>query len=146
MANKYQSLVLESLCTALNSASATIGIPKVKIDELSTQKDSISMGIEAGTSSVEVASDCTGTSMHGTLRISIVYRVMQSVEGNDDLGYCTLLDSVYHYLRKSYKSISISGAFIDNVTQPEGSVLSHVYQGGVKDYKTVVAVEYERSI
>lgn len=145
MANKYQSLIVEKIRDYLNANKTVLGIPKIAIDELSTQRDSISMGIESGEGSIERIADCTGTAYAGVLRISFVYRVMQSVNGNDDLTYITLLDNLYNFLRMNYKSISINNAFIDSVSQNQGAVLSQVYQGGVKDYKTMVNVTYERS-
>lgn len=145
MANKYQSLIVEKIRDYLNSNKTVLGIPKIAIDELSTQRDSISMGIESGEGSIERIADCTGTAYAGVLRISFVYRVMQSVSGNDDLTYITLLDNLYNFLRLNYKSVSINNAFIDSVSQNQGAVLSQVYQGGVKDYKTMVNVTYERS-
>lgn len=145
MANKYQSLIVEKIRDYLNANKTVLGIPKIAIDELSTQRDSISMGIESGEGSIERIADCTGTAYAGVLRISFVYRVMQSVSGNDDLTYITLLDNLYNFLRMNYKSISINNAFIDSVSQNQGAVLSQVYQGGVKDYKTMVNVTYERS-
>lgn len=146
MTAKYQSLVLKGIRDALNSARVSLEIPKVSIDELSTQKDSISVGIETGSGSQERVADCTGTAYSGTLRVSLVYRAMQSVSGMDDIEYATLLDNCYQYLRTNYKSISGSTWFIDGITQPEGAVLSQVYQGGVKDFKTIILVEYERSV
>lgn len=145
MANKYQSLIVEKIRDYLNSNKTVLGIPKIAIDELSTQRDSISMGIESGEGSIERIADCTGTAYAGVLRISFVYRVMQSVSGNDDLTYITLLDNLYNFLRMNYKSVSINNAFIDSVSQNQGAVLSQVYQGGVKDYKTMINVTYERS-
>ena len=145
MANKYQSLIVEKIRDYLNANKTVLGIPKIAIDELSTQRDSISMGIESGEGSIERIADCTGTAYAGVLRISFVYRVMQSVSGNDDLTYTTLLDNLYNFLRMHYKSVSINNAFIDSVSQNQGAVLSQVYQGGVKDYKTMVNVTYERS-
>lgn len=145
MANKYQSLIVEKIRDYLNANKTVLGIPKIAIDELSTQRDSISMGIESGEGSIERIADCTGTAYAGVLRISFVYRVMQSVSGNDDLTYITLLDNLYNFLRINYKSVSINNAFIDSVSQNQGAVLSQVYQGGVKDYKTMVNVTYERS-
>lgn len=145
MANKYQSLIVEKIRDYLNANKTVLGIPKIAIDELSTQRDSISMGIESGEGSIERIADCTGTAYAGVLRISFVYRVMQSVSGNDDLTYITLLDNLYNFLRMNYKSVSINNAFIDSVSQNQGAVLSQVYQGGVKDYKTMVNVTYERS-
>lgn len=146
MTTKYQSVVLKGIRDALNSVKATLEIPKVSVDELSTQKDSISVGIETGEGSKERIADCTGTAYSGTLRVSLVYRAMQSVSGMDDLNYMTLLDNCYQYLRANYKSISGTGWFLDGITQPEGAVLSQVYQGGVKDFKTIILVEYERSV
>lgn len=145
MANKYQSLIVEKIRDYLNANKTVLGIPKIAIDELSTQRDSISMGIESGEGSIERIADCTGTAYAGVLRISFVYRVMQSVSGNDDLTYITLLDNLYNFLRMNYKSVSIDNAFIDSISQNQGAVLSQVYQGGVKDYKTMVNVTYERS-
>lgn len=145
MTTQYQSLVLKGIRDALNSARGSLEIPKVAVDELSTQKDSISVGIETGEGSKERIADCTGTAFSGSLRVSLVYRAMQSVSGMDDLTYTTLLDNCYQYLRVNYKSISGTNWFIDGITQPEGAVLSQVYQGGVKDFKTIILVEYERS-
>lgn len=146
MTTKYQSLVLKGIRDALNSARSVLEIPKVMVDELSTEKDSISVGIEAGTNSIEKLADCTGTAMAGTIAVSVVYRVMQLAVGIEDLTYTTLLDNCYNYLRTNYKSISGTNWFIDSVSQTEGAVLSSVYQGGTKDFKTVIVINYERSL
>lgn len=145
MANKYQSLILEKIRDYLNANKTALEIPKITIDELSTQKDSLSMGIENGAGSTEQIADCTGTAIAGTIQVSFVYRVMQTMSGNEDMTYTTLLDNIFNFLRTNYKSISINNAFIDSVSQNQGAVLSQVYQGGVKDYKTIIIVTYERS-
>lgn len=146
MTSLYQSMVLNAVKDALNSVRETLELPLVRVDELNTQGDSASVGIEEGSGSIERLSDCTGTAMHGVLRISLVYRVMQSVVGSDDLKYATILDNAYQYLRQNYKSIDLTNAFIDSVSQPSGAVLSAIYQGGVKDFKTIIVVEYERRV
>lgn len=144
MANVYQSFILDGLINFLNANAETLSIPNIEAESLSTGQDSIALSVVSGDGSTERLSDVTGTAYTGTLNITVRYRIMQSVFGDNDLQYEDTLNSVYQFLRENRSSITYANAFIDAVEQTTCGHIASVYSGGVKDYEMKLKITYER--
>lgn len=144
--NKGQVNVIRGILSFLNTNKSELGIPSIKFDELSTSKDSMCLATTEGSTPVESIADVTGTAFRGKIELNLIYRVMLSRDGSKDLDYIGVVDSILDYLKKNYKSIEDSFFFIDNLTEKSRCTLETVYSGGVKDFKCVFIVNYERSV
>lgn len=144
--NKGQVNVIRGILSFLNTNSHYLGIPTIKFDELSTSKDSMCLATTEGSTPVETIADVTGTAYKGKIELNLIYRVMLSRDGAKDLDYIGVVDNVLDYLKKNYKSIEDNFFFIDNLTEKSRCTLETVYSGGVKDFKCVFVVNYERSV
>ena len=144
--NKGQINVIRGILSFLNTNKAELGIPNIKFDELSTSKDSMCLATTEGSTPVETIADVTGTAYKGKLELNLIYRVMLSRDGSKDLDYIGVVDNILDYLKRNYKSIEDNFFFIDNLTEKSRCTLETVYSGGVKDFKCVFVVNYERSV
>lgn len=143
--NKGQVNVIRGILSFLNTHKDELGIPNIKFDELSTSKDSMCLATTEGSTPVEAIADVTGTAYKGKIELNLIYRVMLSRDGSKDLDYIGVVDSILDYLKRNYKSIEDEFFFIDNLTEKSRCTLETVYSGGVKDFKCVFVVNYERS-
>jgi hypothetical protein len=143
--NKGQVSVIRGILSFLNTHRNELGIPSIKFDELSTSKDSMCLATTEGSTPVETVADVTGTAFRGKVELNLIYRVMLSRDGTKDLDYIGVVDSILDYLKKNYKSIEDEFFFIDNLTEKSRCTLETVYSGGVKDFKGIFVVNYERS-
>lgn len=144
--SKGQANVIRGILSFLNTNRQYLGIPNIKFDELSTSKDSMCLATTEGSTPVENIADVTGTAFRGKIELNLIYRVMLSRDGSNDLNYIGVVDSILDYLKKNYKSIEDNFFFIDNLTEKSRCTLETVYSGGVKDFKCVFVVNYERSV
>lgn len=143
--NRGQVNVIRGILSFLNANKSELNIPNIKFDELSTSKDSMCLATTEGSTPIETIADVTGTAFRGKLELNLIYRVMLSRDGSKDLDYIGVVDNVLDYLKKNYKSIEDNFFFIDNLTEKSRCTLETVYSGGVKDFKGIFVVSYERS-
>lgn len=144
MLSKGQADVIKSIVDYINTNYKNATIPKVLFDELSTSKDSICITTAEDTTPSEKMADVCGGWLRGVVDISLTYRKMLLDKGNKDLEVIKQLDDIYDFIRKNYKSIETDDCFIEQVTQKSGAKLDAVYQGGVKDFKGIISIVYER--
>ena len=80
------------------------------------------------------------------MRLSIVFRMMKSSSGMQDLDAISVVDSLYSYIKNVYKSVNSDIFYIDKVSQISGAKLDTVYQSGVKDFRGIFELSYERKV
>lgn len=146
MLNNGQSFILRSLLDYLNDNYTFEGSYKLKFDELSTSKDSICLTTSGDSTPVEKVSDVTGRYLSGTIRIAIVYRMMKASTGSQDLDAISIIDSLFSFIRSSYKLLMSDKFYITNVSQISGGKLDTAYATGVKDFRGIFELSYERQV
>lgn len=140
-----QADIIKSVIDYLNTEYPK-SIPKISFDELSTSKDSICITTSEDSKPIEKVADVTGKWLSGVVNISIVYRAMLVTNGLNDLSYIKVIDDIYNFVKSNYKSIKNNDFYIDSVSQVSGGLLDVIYQGGVKDFKGIVKLSYERRL
>lgn len=146
MLNSGQTLVINSLIDYINSNYKFPGKYKLLFDELFTNKDSICITTVTDSTPNEKLADVTGGYVVGTIRLSIVFRMMKSSSGIQDLDAISIVDSLYSYIKSVYKSVNSDIFYIDKVSQISGAKLDTVYPGGVKDFRGIFELSYERKV
>lgn len=144
MLNKGQARVLQTLIDYINDNYKPENKRKLLFDELSTSKDSICLATSTDSAPTEKLADVTGNYYAGTLTVNIVLRIMKNAKGIDDLTAISECDDLYSFILSNYKNITADDFYIDKITQLSGAKLDSVYSGGVKDYKGIFTISYER--
>lgn len=118
---------------------------KMKFDELKQDKESICLTTSDESVITEREIDVTGSFIEQSITFSIIYRVVgSSIRGNTNLSSIAFLDDIVFDLKSTFYSIGLQNALITEVNQSKGSFLDIIYDGGIKDFKTVVEVKYIR--
>lgn len=146
MLNDGQSVVTRNIIAFMNENFEFNGKYRLDFDKLSTSKDSMCLTTTKDSAPVEKPADVTGGYVSGTLRLGIVLRVMKVQSGMQDLDYIKICDALYQFLKSNYRSIKNDEFYIDKVSQISGAKLDAVYQGGVKDFRGIFEVTYERKV
>ena len=144
MLNKGQSMVVNALIDYINDNYQFEGKYRLAFDELQTSKNSICLTTSSETAPYEKIADVTGTAYTGTVTLAIVYRVMKTEKGIQDLEHIGVVDSLYDFIKANYKSVKSEDFFIDKITQNSGGKLDATYSGGIKDFRGIFTLNYER--
>lgn len=146
MLSSNQSKIITDLIDYINKSYNARDIPNIVFDELSVKKDSICISTYQDSSPVEKVSDVIGSYVTGTLTLNIVYRVMSITSGNSDLDFIAIVDDIYNFIMSNYKLLQGDNYYIDKVSQISGAKLDTVYSGGVKDFRGIFEISYERKV
>lgn len=149
--NNSQAAIIKDIVDYINTNikdTDDLKLPELKVDELSVRNDSICITTTGDTVPTEKLADVTGLYVTGSLTLSVVYRKMLVNKGNDDLKITNELDTIIDFIsqRKNYKNILNDDLnyFVSKITVKQMSRLDKVFDGGVKDFKGIIVVEYER--
>lgn len=146
MLNDGQTLVIRSLIDYINKNYKFNDKFKVTFDSLQTNRDSVCLTTTVDSTPVEKPADVTGDYLSGTLRLAIIYRLMQVPNESKDLEAINAVDDLYRFIKSKYKEIKGETFFIDKVSQISGAKLDTVYAGGIKDYRGILELNYERQV
>lgn len=145
MLSEGQAKVIKALVDYVNQHYRFEGKYKLAFDELSTSRDSICI-TTTGDSVPYEKPDVTGTYMHGTVDLAIVLRRMKTNSSDSDLECISEVDNLYKYIKSIYKEIDSNTFFIDWVALISGAKLDVAYAGGIKDYRGIFTLTYERKV
>lgn len=146
MLNSGQVNIIKAVSAYINDNYKKTKIPHVYFDELNVKHDSICITTSKDSKPTEKVSDVTGKYYHGVLNLDIVYRVMSTISGDDDLDIIEIVDDIYNFIKSNYKLIVTNNCYIDSISQISGAVLDTVYSGGVKDFRCTFSIDYERKV
>jgi hypothetical protein len=147
MFSSAQSGIIKLVVDFINenfSKETGVEIPNITFDELSVDEDSICLSSVKDNPNTEKLADCTGKYYSGVLPLSIIYRVMQSVDGIDDLNYIDIIDTLVFYLRNNKDRLETDNFYVESISQLQGGKLDTVYDGNVKDFRGMFQINYER--
>lgn len=145
MLSDGQAKVIKALVDYVNKNYKFKGKYKLAFDELSTSRDSICV-TTTGDSIPYERPDVTGTYMSGTVDLAIVLRRMKTSSSETDLDCISEVDDLYKYIKSIYKEINSNTFFVDWVSLVSGAKLDVAYAGGIKDYRGIFTLTYERKV
>lgn len=145
MLSDGQAKVIKALVDYVNKHYKFKGKYKLAFDELSTSRDSICV-TTTGDSIPYEKPDVTGTYVSGTVDLAIVLRRMKTSSSETDLDCISEVDDLYKYIKSIYKEINSNTFFVDWVSLVSGAKLDVAYAGGIKDYRGIFTLTYERKV
>lgn len=145
MLSDGQAKVIKALVDYVNKHYKFKGRYRLTFDELSTSRDSICV-TTTGDSIPYEKPDVTGTYVSGTVDLAIVLRRMKTSSSETDLDCISEVDDLYKYIKSIYKEINSNTFFVDWVSLVSGAKLDVAYAGGIKDYRGIFTLTYERKV
>lgn len=120
---------------------------KLDFNMLNTGKTCMCLALNEDNKVIEKVADVTGTAMSGTIILDVVYRTMALTNGLSDLDMTEVIDSLIDFIKLNYReNVGVTGFFVESIKCDSRGVLSKVYQGGVRDYKGIFTLKYERMV
>lgn len=120
---------------------------KLDFNMLNTSKSCMCLALNNDNTITEKVSDVTGLYVTGTIVFDVVYRTMALTNGTSDLDATEVIDNLIDFIKLNYKqNVGVNGFFVEKITCNSSGVLSRVYQGGVRDYKGIFTLTYERMV
>lgn len=141
------SNVLKHVIKDFNTKYEKVLKMKMKFDELSVRDSSLCLTTSVDSDINEKLCDVTGNYMGVSMNLTLIYRVCSTrTNSSEHLNYISTLDDIYEKLKSVFTGIKLDNAYVDSVSLLHGAKLDMTYDGGIKDFKLMFSVYYERRI
>ena len=121
----------------------------IGFDLLDTNRNSICISIPDSDDEGDRYNDVTGLFKAGTLKISIFFRDISGVEGENDLEAYDFLDNLANYIKKNYTYKVINEnlqEWVNDIVIIKKAKMARLYEGNIKDYETQIAFNYSYKV